>query len=205
MLSSILLLPLFFTFISAFPLENVQDETAAHPISVTPVYHNAAINPTTTSTTSNLISTSTYIDLPITGERLDPLGIADVSGFYGPGTWAGWYVTVAAASRGVIFEIPPKYMAILLGINWAVYDLLHDIRSAGILKQDSPTYDADLNKWLAPLPRSSTLLSGDFYMQSCNISLRYLSSRAFQFRNSVYGYSPRGLFYYLSLWHWRTL
>jgi hypothetical protein len=112
MLSSILLLPLFFTFISAFPLENVQDETAAHPISVTPVYHNAAINPTTTSTTSNLISTSTYIDLPITGEQLDPLGIADVSGFYGPGTWAGWYVTVAAAWWGVIFEISPKYMAI---------------------------------------------------------------------------------------------
>jgi hypothetical protein len=152
-----LLLPFIFTYVFAFPLENAQDETAPYPISVAPIDLNAAIKSTTTLTISKPTATSLhrYYTLPITGEEPDPLGIADVSGFYGPGTWAGWFVTVVAAWWGIVtmshWKFDPNTWLFLLGMNWAAYDLLHDIRSAGKLKPDSPTYDADVNKMAGSL------------------------------------------------------
>src|SRR5690349_14987992 len=49
--------------------------------------------------TTSLTSTATAIPLylPVTASPPDRLGIAQVSGFYGPGAWAAWFLTGVAA------------------------------------------------------------------------------------------------------------
>ncbi|ORY14426.1 hypothetical protein BCR34DRAFT_646411 [Clohesyomyces aquaticus] len=70
----------------------------------------------------------TILNLNTTASVPDPLGIARVNGFYGPGTWASWQLAIATSwynifwnpnSRNVYDLIP-----YLLMTNWAAIDLI---------------------------------------------------------------------------------
>jgi len=68
----------------------------------------------------------------------DPFGISLVSGFYGPGAWAGWIIALIS-SWNSLRKRPiagPSYDTLLqlLYINWAAIDLIRQMNS------DSPTF-----------------------------------------------------------------
>jgi hypothetical protein len=71
-----------------------------------------------------------HLDLIPATSSEDVLGIASVSGFYGPGTYAAWIVTVAASwldlRRGKQTQ-NIHHIAHLLYTNWAAIDLLHQL------------------------------------------------------------------------------
>jgi hypothetical protein len=65
----------------------------------------------------------------------DPYGIANVSGFYGPGAWSGWMLAMLASFIRIYTKpharIDPNTWLFVLGTNWAAVDvlrLLPDIR-----------------------------------------------------------------------------
>ena len=89
----------------------------------------ASISPTSALASST--PTITFLSLPITTAAPDPLGISEVSGFYGPGAWAGWFLTLAAAwcrlGRGSKAKIDTNTWLFLIGTNWAALDLVRSI------------------------------------------------------------------------------
>ncbi|KAJ5663977.1 hypothetical protein N7507_004708 [Penicillium longicatenatum] len=50
---------------------------------------------TSTKTTSTAMSTPLY--LPVTTVEPDSLGMAEISGLFGPGSWSGWFLTLVAS------------------------------------------------------------------------------------------------------------
>ncbi|KAF2740217.1 hypothetical protein EJ04DRAFT_518996 [Polyplosphaeria fusca] len=70
------------------------------------------------------------LHLHTSSDAPDPLGISSVSGFYGPGTWAGWSLTgllawyniLSASSTGSVRV--QNIIVYLLGANWAAIDTL---------------------------------------------------------------------------------
>ncbi|KAK0658051.1 hypothetical protein B0T16DRAFT_386481 [Cercophora newfieldiana] len=61
------------------------------------------------------------MDLPLTVDPPDSLGFAKVSGLYGPGTWAAWFLTVAASWIHIFFHSPRGKKK--LDLNLWVYPL----------------------------------------------------------------------------------
>ncbi|OCL10279.1 hypothetical protein AOQ84DRAFT_994 [Glonium stellatum] len=76
-------------------------------------------------------------NLSVTSAPPDPLGISRVSGFYGPGAWAGWFLTLAASWIGLASHPRTKFdlntWLFLLGVAWASADLIHLCYSLGTL------------------------------------------------------------------------
>jgi hypothetical protein len=78
----------------------------------------------------------TWLYLNVTTLAPDSLGFADVSSVYGPGAWAGWFLT-GVASWLQIFKKSEKKRdlntwAFLFGINWSAVDVfkaIHRVRS----------------------------------------------------------------------------
>src|SRR2546429_5716717 len=54
-----------------------------------------------TTTTADSTSTTLWVDdgiyLAVSATPPDPLGIANVSGFYGPGAWPTWFLSVCGS------------------------------------------------------------------------------------------------------------
>lgn len=71
--------------------------------------------------------------LPVTTAPPDPLGISAVSSFYGPGAWAGWFLTAVASYvrflHKPLAKIDPNTWLFLLGTNWAAIDFFRNIHS----------------------------------------------------------------------------
>ncbi|KAJ5365178.1 hypothetical protein N7517_008064 [Penicillium concentricum] len=86
--------------------------------------------------------------LPVTSEQPDALGIGNVSGFYGPGSWAAWFISIVASWCRLLRvsedRFDPNTWLFLLGTNWAAVALFRVIRMAQSIPLDSLTYDADL-------------------------------------------------------------
>lgn len=79
----------------------------------------------------------------------DVLGIGNVSGFYGPGSWAGWFLSIVASWWRLIRvseeRFDPNTWLFLLGTNWAAVGLFRGVRIAQSIPSDSLTYAADLD------------------------------------------------------------
>jgi hypothetical protein len=88
------------------------------------------------TTTSSPTTTPLHIFPQTTASDL--IGLAKVSGFYGPGTWSGWFLTVCA-SWVRLFRGKQKFdlntWLYILGMNWAAIDLLRNLRELGNLRQ----------------------------------------------------------------------
>jgi hypothetical protein len=66
-----------------------------------------------------------YLEIPFGTD--DPLGIRQVSGLYGPGTWAGWYIMVLSSwytliTTGKLLNTP--YVGCMLFIHWTGIHLM---------------------------------------------------------------------------------
>lgn len=87
-----------------------------------------------------------YLD--VTSEPPDVLGIGNVSGFYGPGSWAGWFLSIVASwwrlIRASEERFDPNTWLFLLGTNWAAVGLFRGVRMAQSIPSGSLTYAADL-------------------------------------------------------------
>jgi hypothetical protein len=63
------------------------------------------------------------LHLPVTAAPPDPLGIANVSGFYGPGSWAAWFLTGAASWLRIVRRDERNFdlntWLFFAGTNWA--------------------------------------------------------------------------------------
>lgn len=98
------------------------------------------------STTSSIaaLQTSGPLHLNVKATGPDPLGISRVNGFYGPGTWADWFLTILASWYRLISNdkkrIDPNTWLYLLATNWAAIDLLRHTRIwEGLLDHGSAT------------------------------------------------------------------
>ncbi|KAI9711465.1 MAG: hypothetical protein M1820_002028 [Bogoriella megaspora] len=71
-----------------------------------------------------------YVDSP-TLDPKDPYGIANVSGFYGPGTWAGWFLAIIASSVRIYTKphakVDPNTWLFVIGTNWAAIDIFRTL------------------------------------------------------------------------------
>jgi hypothetical protein len=80
------------------------------------------------TTRAEASTNSTLLYLPVSPASPDPLGISNVSGMYGPGTWAGWYLTIVASWIRLFLapkkRIDPNTWAFLLVTNWAAGDFI---------------------------------------------------------------------------------
>ncbi|KAF2670339.1 hypothetical protein BT63DRAFT_235609 [Microthyrium microscopicum] len=88
--------------------------------------------------------------LPVTSSQPDPLGIAQVSGFYGPGAWAAWFITGVASWLRIFRRTKDKVdvntVLFLLGTNWAAVDMLKSIHMLGNLQPNEPEYLVNVEK-----------------------------------------------------------
>lgn len=137
-----ILLPLLYIYtVSGAVLNAPRDEPAATPTPVVNVEPDKIATPTTTWT-------SLYI--PVTTDPPDILGIAEISGFYGPGPWSAWVITIAASWRrirqGSEERIDPNTWAFLLGINWAALELWRGIYDERHIPPGSLRHEPELMK-----------------------------------------------------------
>ena len=83
--------------------------------------------------------------LPVSGAGEDPLGISKVSGFYGPGTWSGWYLTIIAAWIQLIVhpkkKLDPNAWFYLIGMNWAAIDIFRHMHSLSIANKQGKSLE----------------------------------------------------------------
>ncbi|KAJ6124696.1 hypothetical protein N7471_012013 [Penicillium samsonianum] len=104
---------------------------------------NAAPSPGT-----ELYDTGPPVYLAVTSEPPDVLGIGNVSGFYGPGSWAAWFLSIVASwwrlIRASEERFDPNKWLFLLGTNWAAVGLFREVRVAQSIPRNSLTYDVDL-------------------------------------------------------------
>ncbi|KAF2107823.1 hypothetical protein BDV96DRAFT_288073 [Lophiotrema nucula] len=72
--------------------------------------------------------------LPTSPTPPDPLGISLVSGFYGPGAWSGWVLSLVASYARLYNDpyakLDPNTWLFLLGTNWASVDFLRQIQGS---------------------------------------------------------------------------
>ena len=84
--------------------------------------------------------------LPVSGIGEDPLGIAQVSGFYGPGTWSAWYFTIMAAWIQLLVHprkrLDPNSWFYILAMNWAAIDLIRQVHSLRAAQDRGDSLDA---------------------------------------------------------------
>ncbi|KAK5655541.1 hypothetical protein OQA88_5472 [Cercophora sp. LCS_1] len=80
----------------------------------------------------------------------DLLGFAQVSGFYGPGAWAAWFIVVIASWVHILFhnqhgnrKLDVNLWIYLLVLNWAAIDLFIQGRSIGLLYNANLTGEGD--------------------------------------------------------------
>ncbi|KAF2462534.1 uncharacterized protein BDR25DRAFT_308256 [Lindgomyces ingoldianus] len=96
----------------------------------------------------------TVRSLPVSGVGDDPLGIAQVSGFYGPGTWSAWYSTIIAAWIQLLVQpkrtLDPNSWFYILGMNWAAIDLFRQVHSLRTAQEQGHSLDLR-KKFMGPI------------------------------------------------------
>jgi hypothetical protein len=116
---------------------------------------------TSTSSSSSYSPTPTLLFLPVSGASPDPLGISKVSGFYGPGAWTAWFLTIVASWIGGIRE-PGKRIDVntalfLLGTNWAAVDVFRSIHALRSVRPDQPDYEVEFTKGMGNYAAAFTI------------------------------------------------
>jgi hypothetical protein len=142
------------------PTSSIQTSRSA-PITTTETIKDSAqaITQSTRTNTAAASSSSSYsyssskstpLFLSVSASFPDPLGISRVSGFYGPGAWAAWFLTIVASWVGGIRESNKKVdvntMLFLLGANWAAVDIFRSIHASRSLRPDQPEYNLEFPK-----------------------------------------------------------
>ncbi|KAJ5964799.1 uncharacterized protein N7479_004675 [Penicillium vulpinum] len=169
----------------------IREEPGANPTAVIHVDTSLPASDTPIATTSNSDETSSSSDaapspsteasesgfpvyLVVTSEPPDVLGIGNVSGFYGPGSWAAWFISIVASWGRLIRaseeRFDPNTWLFLLGTNWAAVGLFRGIRMAQSIPLDSLTYDADLGSLKGSIGAAFTVT----FWGSFHSSLQYL-------------------------------
>jgi hypothetical protein len=140
--------------IQALPLQPKNNESF---IVSTQVIHGEPRKTPGTPTTTTMPSThtSTHLYLPVTFEPPDILGIGDVSGFYGPGAWSGWFILIVASWCRVLRasedKFDPNTSIFLFTTNWAAVDLFRTMNSIEKISKDSPSHNKESDKLRATL------------------------------------------------------
>jgi hypothetical protein len=82
-------------------------------------------------TTTTATSSENRLYIAVTTAAPDLIGISKVNGWYGPGAWAAWFLTIVGSwcglLRGSNAKIDLNTGAFLAGMNWAAVDLLRYI------------------------------------------------------------------------------
>jgi hypothetical protein len=73
------------------------------------------------------------LNLPVTDKDPDPFSISKISGFYGPGAWAGWFLTLCASWYSILTRWSKckrthDILMHLVFTNWAAIDLVRRLR-----------------------------------------------------------------------------
>jgi len=83
----------------------------------------------------------TFLYIPAPATAPDPIGIAKISGRYGSGTWAAWFLTIMGAwltiFRASEAKVDGNTWSYLIGTNWAAADLLRYVRLVQLAPTDS--------------------------------------------------------------------
>jgi hypothetical protein len=94
------------------------------------------VQPTATTTNTSTSAAPTSLHLLVTSNPPDPLGIAKVSGLYGPGGWAAWFLLGLASWLRILRKDDDWFdlntWLFLLFTNWAAIDVfrgIHALRS----------------------------------------------------------------------------
>ncbi|KAJ5473497.1 hypothetical protein N7475_003063 [Penicillium sp. IBT 31633x] len=170
----------------ALALQTKSDESASNPTSIiiiesssTPSLASTDNKNSQSNTTASAGGDFSYdngpqIYLPVTVEPPDILGIGNVSGFYGPGSWAAWFLSITASwwrlLRASEEKFDPNTWLFLLGTNWAAVGLFRGIRLAQSIPHDSPTHDTDLNSMQGSIAAAFTVTFWGLF----HISIQYL-------------------------------
>jgi hypothetical protein len=105
---------------------------------------------TSSPSSSPTESESTKLFLPVTTAPPDPLGITQVSGFYGPGAWAAWFLTIVASWVRIFRKSKERVdlntALFLLGTNWAAVDIFRSIHALQSLLPNQPEYELNFTK-----------------------------------------------------------
>ncbi|KAH7071387.1 hypothetical protein BKA63DRAFT_71927 [Paraphoma chrysanthemicola] len=92
--------------------------------------------------------------LPVSGVGDDPLGISQVSVFYGPGTWSAWYSTIIAAWIQLLVQpkrtLDPNSWFYILAMNWAAIDLFRQVHSLRTAQEQGHSLDVR-KKFMGPI------------------------------------------------------
>ncbi|KAJ5658305.1 uncharacterized protein N7484_001954 [Penicillium longicatenatum] len=98
---------------------------------------------------------STPLYLPVTTVEPDSLGMVEISGLFGPGSWSGWFLTLVASWWQIIrvSEEPtdPNTVACLFWTNWAAVDVRRGIKIAQDIPRDAPDYEDRVSSGLGSL------------------------------------------------------
>lgn len=74
--------------------------------------------------------TAGFVDSPMLDSG-DPYGIAQVSGFYGPGQWSGWFLAVISSAIRIYTNpyarFDPNTWLFVVGTNWAAVDVFRTL------------------------------------------------------------------------------
>ena len=90
----------------------------------------SAATATAATAIDNTWNSNARIFLPLSTQPPDHLGFANVSGFYGPGAWTGWFLTIAASwlhlfrARDGGGGTETNLWTFLALLNWAAVDLI---------------------------------------------------------------------------------
>jgi hypothetical protein len=140
--------------IHALALQPKNDETLITPTPVIQGEPSKVPGPPTTTTTPST-RTSTHLYLPVTFEPPDILGIGDVSGFYGPGAWSVWFISIVASWCRVLRasedKFDPNTSMFLFTTNWAAVDLFRTVHSIESISKGLPSHNKESDKLRATL------------------------------------------------------
>ncbi|KAH6713403.1 hypothetical protein BKA61DRAFT_691251, partial [Leptodontidium sp. MPI-SDFR-AT-0119] len=81
-----------------------------------------------------------YMHLQLNTSSPDPIGFGNVSGFYGPGAWAAWFLTLCASWINILGYkrgFDSSTFMYLIAINGSAIDILLHLRAMVTLKQAS--------------------------------------------------------------------
>ena len=96
----------------------------------------------TTTTSIGQSGDASFLHLPLSTASPDPLGFAKVSGLYGPGAWAAWFIAIVASWLHLFYNLEEAveanqwgYLALL---NWAAIDLILQVNKVRKLIEETP-------------------------------------------------------------------
>jgi hypothetical protein len=122
----------------------------------------AEIRTTTSPSSSTSSSKDPPLFLPVTAAPPDPLGISNVSGFYGPGAWAAWFLTIVGAwvrvLRGSEEKVDMNTALFLFGTNWAAVDVFRSIHAMRNIQPDQPDYKTEFIKLMGSYGAALTVV-----------------------------------------------